>query len=81
MKTIVTTLALLMISGAASALEAPQSFAAAGCDVTALRPVLSADGATVLYWQNTGGEGCDAQKRGGTREDRERAAEKLVAKK
>lgn len=56
----------------------PASFTAAGCDASALKPVLSSDGVTVLYWQNTGGKGCDAQKRGSIREEREREAELLA---
>lgn len=45
-------------------------FAANGCDVATLVPVMSdLNPGEVLYWTNTDGGGCAASKRGGLRDD------------
>lgn len=67
----------LSFAAPAVAQAAPASFAEAGCDAAALVAVTNEAG-EVLYWTNNGGSGCDAQKRGGLREDLERAAELLA---
>lgn len=59
MKTIFSAIAVLMLGTTLAAAEAPEFFRAAGCDPEGLKPIFSADGATVLYYVNIEGwSGC-----------------------
>lgn len=62
-----TLIAALMLGTTTLASAEPDAsvFAAAGCDVATLVPVMSElNPGEVLYWTNTDGGGCAASKRG-----------------
>lgn len=72
MKKLLLTAALMLgTTTLATAAEPDASiFAANGCDVATLVPVMSVlNPGEVLYWTNTDGGGCPASKRGGIRDD------------
>jgi len=51
MKSIIAALASFALASTALA-DAPAGAASANCDITQFTPIMSADGSTVLYWNN-----------------------------